>query len=69
MENKIVPGWAFLPVKAKNKVPFTEFREIRKGKNKGKIEITVPSRKSYKVKVSTSAITRWPIHIQEDKKE
>ena len=46
-------GWVWLG----NKRPFTEWREIIKGRNKGMIEIVLPEGK---VKIQKSAIERWP---------
>lgn len=40
-----------------NTRPFTKYREIKKGTNKGKIEITLPE---CKVIINKNQIERWP---------
>ena len=55
-EVKAKPGSVYLEKGGRK--PFTEFREIKKGKDKGKIEITLSSGK--KLKVKPSAIKVFP---------
>lgn len=58
-ENKPQPGLAHVTIGGKSKQSyFTEYREITKGKDKGKIMITLPGGK--KVKVEKKAVVRMP---------
>ena len=48
-------GWVW--VERKNQwQPFTEFREIMEGKDKGAIEVILPTRKKKKIVVNKTAI-------------
>ena len=40
-------GWVWVERKSQWQ-PFTDFREIRKGKNKGAVEVILPARKERK---------------------
>lgn len=54
------PGRVWIPGDKGKFKPFTEFREIRKGKNKGKIEITIQPSRPKKIVVDPSAIKFFP---------
>ena len=55
-------GWVWWEQKGRFK-PFTEFRQIIKGKNKGKIEVTLPATPSRKVLVDPASIRSYPVTI------
>lgn len=40
--------------------PFMEFREIRKGRNKGRIEVLLPASDARRVIVDKESIRRYP---------
>ena len=52
-------GLVVIPKKG-HVLPFLEFREIRRGKNKGQLEVTIAGTRSRKVKVYPTAIRRYP---------
>jgi len=52
-------GWVWVERKSQWQ-PFTDFREIRKGKNKGAVEVTLPARKERKIIVQKTAIRAYP---------
>ena len=58
---KIKPGRVWVPGKEQFK-PFLDFREIRKGKNKGKIEIIIQPSQPKKIVVEKSAIKVFPTY-------
>lgn len=60
MSEKIKPGMVWLEGKGMFR-PFLQFREIRKGRNTGKIEITLPAQPARKVLVDPSSIRRYPV--------
>jgi len=55
------PGWVWVPRKDQFQ-PFNEFREIRRGNNKGRIEVTLPAKPPRKVVVEKKAIRSLPTY-------
>lgn len=60
----IKPGWLWYEKKGSFR-PFTEFRQIQKGRNKGKVEITLPATPARKVLVDPSSIRSYPVQQTE----
>jgi len=59
---KVNPGRVWIPGGKGRWKPFTEFREIRKGKNRGKVEIIIRPSKPKKIVVEKSAIKLFPTY-------
>lgn len=57
--NKLRPGWLWYEKKGRWR-PFVEFREIRRGKNAGKFEVTLPAAPARKVIVERGVIKSFP---------
>ena len=66
--NNLRPGWVWYEKKGSFR-PFTEFRQIIKGKNKGKIEVTLPATPSRKVLVDPASIRSYPTQTVNPKGE
>ena len=66
--NDIKPGWCWIKGKHSFR-PFTEFRQIIKGKNKGKIEVILPATPSRKVLVDPASIRSYPTQTVNPKGE
>jgi hypothetical protein len=60
----IRPGWVWVPGDKGKFRPFTEFRQIIKGKHRGMVEVTLPATPARKVLVEASAIRRYPVQAQ-----
>lgn len=58
----IRPGWVWYEKKGSFR-PFTEFRQIAKGRNKGKVEVTLPATPARKVLVDPASIRSYPVNI------
>lgn len=56
------PGWIWYEKKGRWR-PFTEFREIRKGKNAGMFEVLLPATPARKVIVPRGAIRSFPVSV------
>ena len=56
----IKPGWVWVERKGGYR-PFVEFRQITKGANRGKVEVTLPAVNARKVIVEAKSIRRYPI--------
>jgi len=61
----IKPGLCWVEKKSGFR-PFVDFRQIIKGRDKGKIEVTLPANPSRKVLVDPGAIKRYPVLTKED---
>lgn len=59
--SNLKPGWVWYEKKG-NFRPFTEFRQIQKGKNKGKIEVLLPATPARKVLVDPGSIRSYPVN-------
>ena len=57
---EIKPGWVWVERKGGYR-PFVEFRQITKGTNKGKVEVTLPAVNARKVIIEATSIKRYPI--------
>lgn len=57
------PGWLWWNPKGRWR-PFVEFREIRKGKNKGKFEVILPAQPARKVIVERGMIRSFPVDVK-----
>lgn len=55
-------GWVWVEKKGGFR-PFTEFRQIQKGRDKGKVEITLPATPSRKVLVDPASIRSYPVAV------
>ena len=62
------PGWIWYEKKGRWR-PFTEFREIRKGKNAGKFEVVLPAQPARKVIVERGKIRSFPVETVNPKGE
>ncbi len=62
-------GWVWVPGDKGRFRPFTEFRQIIKGKDRGKIEVTIPATPSRKVLVDPASIRSYPVAMLFDPKE
>lgn len=60
------PGRVWIPGDKGRFKPFSEFREIRKGKDKGKIEVIIQPSSPKKVVVEKSAIKYFPTYEGDD---
>jgi len=56
------PGWVWVPGDKGKFRPFESFREIRKGKNRGKIEITLRPSHPKKIVVEKDAVRSFPVY-------
>lgn len=54
-------GWVWVPGDRGKFRPFTEFRQIQKGKHRGMVEVTLPATKARKVLVEPGAIRSYPV--------
>lgn len=54
-------GWVWIPGDKGRWRPFIEFRQIQKGKNRGKVEVTLPAQPSRRIVVEASAIKSYPV--------
>ena len=55
------PDWVWVERKGCFK-PFTEFRQIAKGKNRGKVEVLLPATPARKVLVDPGSIRSYPVN-------
>lgn len=60
--NTTKPGWVWYEKKG-NFRPFTEFRQIAKGKNKGKVEVLLPATPARRVLVDPTSIRSYPVTV------
>lgn len=63
---KTKPGHAVMINPKWASVQFTEFRQITKGANKGKIEITIPAQAERKIVVTPNQIKAYPIVTEDE---
>jgi hypothetical protein len=53
--------WGLFWEPKKGKVrPFTDYRTIQRGKNRGRVEISTPNGRPKRVIVDQEAVRRWP---------
>ena len=62
---KIKPGRVWIEGKGSGFKPFLKFREIRRGKNKGMIEVELQPMRPRKVLFEKSAIKAFPVWEEE----
>lgn len=63
------PGWVWIEKPKGQFKPFTEFRQIQKGKNRGKVEVTLPATPARRVLVDPGSIRSYPVQIVNPKGE
>jgi hypothetical protein len=59
------PGWVWINGKGQWR-PFVEWREIRKGRNKGKMEVVLPPMSGRRILVDRSAIKSYPVEAAKE---
>jgi len=60
----IKPGLCWVEIKNGFR-PFVDFRQIIKGRHKGKVEVVLPATPKRKVLVEPGSIKRYPVQIKE----
>ena len=60
---KIKPGLVYIETKSGGYRPFTEFRQIKRGKKKGLVEVLLSARKARRVLVHPSKIRSYPVEF------
>jgi hypothetical protein len=63
MDDTKKTGWVWIEHPKGQFKPFTEFRQIAKGKNRGKVEVTLPATPARKVLVDPASIRSYPVTI------
>ncbi|MFH2074227.1 MAG: hypothetical protein ABIJ57_02595 [Pseudomonadota bacterium] len=64
----IKPGWVWYEKKG-NFRPFTEFRHIAKGRNRGKVEVLLPAAPARRILVDPGSIRSYPVSFVNPKSE